>query len=369
MNRDSVKRHATETPNEHDATDLGVAGTEHAVAEEIVGYCHAALERSRFFGALQAGSVSSAALRYIFGQYRLLRDRFQTWFGLCIVKSGSCDDEDVRAAILSLADHIAVEMRDGHDKLFRDFLAELGMSEAEIRAMRAGGATRRYDASFFERYGLSEASFFEAVTAISAREILHSIRNAYVLEHFLSKAGLGDSPWWRLHVDLELDHFKAALRPVIQRSHGHAAAVAWVVQTLKREIDRHVQYWDELLQEAEAGEVHGANGALEAPAFFDPQWIGDEIFGRWQAIRHAKLKNERGRNLAVIAANQRPLWEYLRRRFENEEGVEVILERRHCERRQGPCGMAVEERRRRERRTRRAVDAVHVGWVASATEK
>ncbi len=364
MNRDSVTPHATETPTEHDATALGVAGTENAVAEEIVSYCHAALERSRFFPSLRAGSVSLTVLRYVFGQYRLLRDRFQAWFGLCIVKSGSCDDEDVRAAILSLADHIAVEMRDGHDKLFRDFLVDLGMSEAEIRAMRAGKATRRYDASYFQRYGLSERNFFEAVTAISAREILHSIRNAYVLEHFLSKVGFGESQWWRLHVDLELDHFKAALLPVIQRSHGDDAAVASVVQTLKREIDRHIQYWDELLEEAEAGAGQGTNTAPEAPAFFDPQWIGDEIFWRWQSIRHAKVGTGGGQNIGVIAANQRPLWEYLRRRFENEEGVEIVMDRRHSERRQGPCGMAVQERRRGERRTPRTADSVHLSWIA-----
>src|SRR5262245_7482356 len=205
---------------------MDIAATERAVVDEIVGYCHAALERSRFFPALRAGAVSRPALRYVFGQYRLLRDRFQSWFGLCIIKSGSCDDPDVRAAILSLADHIAVEMRDGHDTLFFNFLVDIGLSEAEIRAMRAGGATRRYDASYFERYGLSEANFFEAVTAISAREILHSIRNAYVLEHYLEKVGLGESPWWRLHVELELDHFQAALQPALQRSQGNPAAIA-----------------------------------------------------------------------------------------------------------------------------------------------
>src|SRR6266850_682936 len=359
-----MDRHApTEARSEYQPPESDVAATESDVVEEIVRYCHAALERSRFFLTLRAGTVSRPALRYIFGQYRLLRDRFQAWFGLCIVKSGSCDDADVRAAILSLADHIAVEMRDGHDTLFRNFLVDLGLSEVEIRAMRPGGATRRYDASYFERYGLSEANFFEAVTAISAREILHSIRNAYVLEHFLSKAGLGDSPWWRLHVDLELDHFKAALQPVIQRSHGHAAAVASLVQTLKREIDRHVRYWDELLQEAEDGEVQRANAAPELPAFFDPQWLGDEIFWRWQGLRHAKLENGRGRSIAVIAADQRPLWEYLRQRFEHEEGVEIVLERRHRERRQGPGEMASEDRRRGDRRTRRAIDAVQVSWV------
>ena len=364
MNRDSVKTGATEVPHVGAAAESGVAGTENAVAEEIVSYCHAALEGSRFFPALRAGSVSVATLRYIFGQYRLLRDRFQAWFGLCIVKSGSCDEEDVRAAILALADHISVEMRDGHDRLFRGFLVELGMSEAEIRAMRAGGATRRYDASYFERYGLSEENFFEAVTAISAREILHSIRNAYVLEHFLAKVGFGESVWWRLHVDLELEHFRAALRPVIQRSQGHDAAVASVVQTLKREIDRHVQYWDELLEEAEAEAAQGMTTAPEVPAFFDPQWIGAEIFRRWQSIRHAKLENGTRRNIAVIAANQRPLWEDLQRRFENEEGVEIVLDKRHSERRQGPRGMHADERRRGERRMQQAPDSVHLSWIA-----
>ncbi len=360
----SVVTGATESPNEREATTFGVADTEAAVAEAIVSYCHAALERSRFFPALRAGSVSLTTLRYIFGQYRLLRDRFQAWFGLCIVKSGSCDDEDVRAAIFSLADHIVVEMRDGHDKLFRDFLVDLGLSEAEIRAMRAGEATRRYDASYFERYGWNEGNFFEAVTALSAREILHSIRNAYVLEHFLSKVRIGESQWWRLHVELELDHFKAALRPVVRRSHGDAAAVASVVQTLKREVDRHIQYWDELLDEAKAGAGRGTDTAPTAPAFFDPQWIGNEIFWRWKSIHLAKVESGAGRNIGVIAANQRPLLEYLRQRFANEEGVEIILDRRHSERRHEPGGTAMEERRRGERRTQRAADSVQLSWTS-----
>ena len=364
----SVITGAPERPQMPKAPTLDVAGTEMAVADEIVNSCHAALDRSRFFPALRAGSVSRSALRYIFGQYRLLRDRFQAWFGLCIVKSGSCDDEDVRAAILSLADHIAVEMRDGHDRLFRDFLIDLGLSEAEIRAMRASDATRRYDVSYFERYGLSEENFFEAVTAISAREILHSIRNAYVLEHFLSKAGLGESPWWRLHVDLELDHFKAALRPVIQRSHGDETVMVSIVQTIKREIDRHIQYWDELLEEAEAGTQQGPSHAPEAPAFFAPRWISDEIFWRWQSIRQANGNADGGRTIVVIGANQGPLWESLRRRFEKEEGVEILLERRRSERRHGPCGIASEERRRGERRTHRAADSVHVSWISSRRE-
>jgi hypothetical protein len=364
----SVITGAPERPQMPKTTTVDLAGAESAVVDEIVSSCHAALDRSRFFPALRAGSVSLLALRYIFGQYRLLRDRFQAWFGLCIVKSGSCDDEDVRAAILSLADHIAVEMRDGHDRLFRDFLIDLGLSEDEIRAMRASGATRRYDASYFERYGLSEKNFFEAVTAISAREVLHSVRNAYVLEHFLSKTGLAESPWWRLHVDLELDHFKAALRPVIQRSNGDDTVMVSIVQTIKREIDRHIQYWDELLEEAEAGASQGPSHPPEAPAFFDPRWISDEIFWRWQSIRRANVNTDGGRAIAVIVADQKPLWESLRRRFANEAGVEIVLERRRSERRHRPCGTAAEERRRGERRTHRAADSVHVSWISSRCE-
>jgi hypothetical protein len=224
---------------------------EDVVADDIVEYSHQALRTSRFFTALAAEQISMGQFTYVLGQYRLLRDRFHTWFGLCIFKSGSCDDDNVRAAVLALAEHIAIEMRDGHDRLFRQFLIDIGLSEPAMRAMARGEATRRYDDSFFERFGLEGETFFDAVSALSAREIFHSIRNEYVLTHFLKARGFGDSEWWTLHVELELDHFKAAVQPVLRRGDGKAA-VAALISIVKREIDRHVQYWDELLEEAEA---------------------------------------------------------------------------------------------------------------------
>jgi len=231
--------------------DVSLRTQEDVVADEIVEYSHQALQKSRFFFALAADQISMGQFMYVLGQYRLLRDRFHTWFGLCIFKSGSCDDDNVRAAVLALADHVAIEMRDGHDRLFRQFLADIGLSEPEMRSMERSEATRRYDASFRERFGFDGESFFDAVSALSAREIFHSIRNEYVLTHFLKSRGFGDSEWWTLHVDLELDHFKAAVQPVLRRGDGEAA-VAALVSIVKREIDRHVQYWDELLEEAEA---------------------------------------------------------------------------------------------------------------------
>jgi hypothetical protein len=81
------------------------------------------------------------------------RDRLHQWFGLCIVKAGSCTDPDEKSAILSLADHTFTDLQDGHSEMYVEFLHELGLSDTEIAASERSRATTAYERSFFDDFG------------------------------------------------------------------------------------------------------------------------------------------------------------------------------------------------------------------------
>jgi hypothetical protein len=102
---------------------------EAAITAETIAYCHTALDRSRFFSLLKAGSIPPSVMQYVFLQYRHWRDRLHQWFGLCIVKAESCTDPDQESALLSLADHIFTDLQDGHNQMYLEFLHALGLSE------------------------------------------------------------------------------------------------------------------------------------------------------------------------------------------------------------------------------------------------
>jgi hypothetical protein len=57
-------------------------------------------------------------MQYAFLQYHHWRDRLHQWFGLCIVKAGSCTDPDQKSAIMSLADHTFTDLQDGHSEMY-----------------------------------------------------------------------------------------------------------------------------------------------------------------------------------------------------------------------------------------------------------
>lgn len=230
------------------------------ITAKVIDYSHRALTASPFFSELDKGGLSIETLRYVFGQYRFWRDQFHTWFGVCIVKSGSCEKPEVAEAVRSLAEHVATEMGDDHSKIYRDFLVDLGLSEAAIRGMRKAAATAKYEGSFIATFGTGPQDFADSVAALSGRELFASLRNTYVIERLATNYGLRGSQWWQLHEELEEEHFRSCLRPFIRTLLRDEREVARLLTVITGEIDRHVDYWDALLVEAREAVSAGASG-------------------------------------------------------------------------------------------------------------
>src|SRR5258708_7038518 len=115
-----------------DGSPVDRAQLEETITQEIIDYSRHALSTSNFFGKLKNGEIGLSCLKYVFSQYRYWRDQFHTWFGLCILKSGSCEPSHVRDAVLELADHTLTEMREDHAGMYRDFLRSLGVMPEEL---------------------------------------------------------------------------------------------------------------------------------------------------------------------------------------------------------------------------------------------
>lgn len=229
-----------------------IQAQEAAITDKAITYCQTALDCSRFFGLLRTGSVSPTMMQYVFLQYRHWRDRLHQWFGLCIVKAGSCTDPDQEAAILSLADHIFTDLQDGHNAMYIEFLHELGLRDDEIANAQRSRATASYELSFFEEFGYETDNFYEALAALSGRELCVSIRNCHILQHYFDKRGMKHPTWLSLHATVEADHFQDAIRPVLTRYTEDSGKLMSVITAVERGIDRHLQYFEELLQEYEA---------------------------------------------------------------------------------------------------------------------
>jgi hypothetical protein len=97
------------------------------ISERTIAYCHEVLDRSRFFSLLKDGKMPPALMQYAFLQYHFWRDRLHQWFGLCILKAGSCSDPHQKVAIMSLADHTFTDLQDGHSEMYVEFLHDLGL--------------------------------------------------------------------------------------------------------------------------------------------------------------------------------------------------------------------------------------------------
>lgn len=76
-----------------------------------------------------------------------------------------------------------------------------------------------------------------------------------------------------------------------------------------------------------------------------------------------------GGDLLIVARNQRSLYEYLKDDFEADPDVQVLMDRRQGERRQGRAAWTA-ERRRGDRRTRPPIDdkLSAVGFAIVKTE-
>ena len=221
---------------------------ETSITARTVAYCHTALARSPFFSRLKARRITPAAMRYTFSQYHHWRDRLHQWFGLCIVKAGSSIDVNQNAALLSLSDHIFTDLKDDHNEMFLEFLHDIGLSRSDIDASHRSAATLSYEHSFLEQFGLGTDNFYEALAALSGRELCVSIRNTEILQHYFDPQGLKHPTWLSLHAELEANHFQDSIRPVLLH-YGSSDDLAGVIDAIEQGVDRHVQYFEELLQE------------------------------------------------------------------------------------------------------------------------
>ncbi|RDH43398.1 hypothetical protein B9G39_08075 [Zooshikella ganghwensis] len=218
------------------------------MADTIVSYSNKVLADSLFFKDLAGGVISVADLRYIFMQYEYWRNIFHEWFGLCILKSGDASHPYVSHTVQALAHHVMVEMKENHTLMYQRFIEQLGHS-TEPREPESH-ATRKYKSHFLNVFGTSDTNFVESVAALSARELFASIRNTYVKKALKAYYGIDKSPWWDIHEHLELEHFQDTFTPLKQELEGKKRYVT-LMRFMTNEIDAHVQYWDELYQEAQ----------------------------------------------------------------------------------------------------------------------
>jgi thiaminase len=229
-----------------------VKAQEAAISSRTVAYCDEVLDRSRFFCLLKDYAITPPMMQYAFLQYYFWRDRLHQWFGLCIVKADSCTDPDHKSAIMSLADHTFTDLQDDHSQMYVEFLHELGLSDTEIVAARRSAATASYERSFFDEFGYGTDNFYEALAALSGRELCVSIRNARLLQSYFDARSIKHPTWLSLHAELEVNHFQDSIRPVLTRYEGNSVKLTSVIKAVERGIDRHVQYFDDLLLEYES---------------------------------------------------------------------------------------------------------------------
>lgn len=227
-----------------------IKAQEEAITAQTIAYCQAALDHSRFFGLLKAGMSTPAMMQYIFLQYHHWRDRLHQWFGLCIIKAGSCTDPDQKLALLSLSDHIFTDLQDEHSEMFIACLHDLGLSDDDIAISQRSMATASYERSFFDDFGAGTNNFYEALAALSGRELCVSIRNARILQSYFDVRNMKHPTWLSLHAELEVNHFQDSIRPVLVH-YSNSIQLTHVVKAIERGIERHVQYFEELLQEYE----------------------------------------------------------------------------------------------------------------------
>jgi thiaminase len=222
------------------------------ISKNTIAYCHESLDRSRFFSLVKNGEIAPSSIQYAFLQYHFWRDRLHQWFGLCIVKAGSCSDPHQKVAIMSLADHTFTDLQDGHSEMYVEFLHELGLGDDEIAASHRSLATIAYERSFFEDFGYGTNNFYEALVALSGRELCVSIRNQLILQNYFDARSLKHPTWLALHAELEIEHFHDTFRGALTFCANNSIEINDLMEAVKRGIDRHIQYFEDLLVEYES---------------------------------------------------------------------------------------------------------------------
>jgi hypothetical protein len=117
-------------------------------------------------------------------------------------------------------------------------------------------ATTAYERSFFDDFGYGNDNFYEALAALSGRELCVSSRNVRILQSYFDALGMKHPTWLSLHAELEVNHFQDSLRPVLTRYDGDSVELTRVLKAIECGIDRHVQYFEALLHEYEASNEH-----------------------------------------------------------------------------------------------------------------
>jgi thiaminase len=219
---------------------------------DTVARCERAFDASPFFQRLTTRELTPAQLRYVFGQYGHFRLQLHRWFGLCISKASSCSEPAQRRALLALADHIFTDLRDDHDQLFREYLEQLGFPAGTLHGERASVATRAYVGSFFDDYGCTSCTFFEAIAALGGRELSVALRNRRLLELYFAPRGLTEPTWLSLHAELEIEHFIDVVEPFVTRQDNGSPQLRAASGAIDRAVERHVEYLDALLREHDA---------------------------------------------------------------------------------------------------------------------
>jgi thiaminase len=232
-----------------------VEAQEKVISARTIAYCNESLARSRFFKMLKEGLITPSLMQYAFLQYRFWRDRLHQWFGLCIVKADNCSDPDQKTAIMALADHIFTDLRDSHEKMYVEFLRDLGLSDAEISASRRSEATISYERSFFDDFGYETTNFYEALAALSGRELCVALRNIIILQHYFDARTMKRPTWLALHAELEVEHFHDAICPALTHYDGDSAKIVALMKAVEHGIDRHMQYFEDMLHEYESQDL------------------------------------------------------------------------------------------------------------------
>jgi hypothetical protein len=128
----------------------------------------------------------------------------------------------------------------------------LAFSSTQLSACDTQRAECGYERSFFDEFGYGTDNFYEALAALSGRELCVSVRNVRLLQSYFDARGMKHPTWLSLHAQLEVNHFLDSIRPVLTRYEGDWAKLTSVIKAVERGIDRHVQYFEELLHEYES---------------------------------------------------------------------------------------------------------------------
>jgi hypothetical protein len=79
-----------------------------------------------------------------------------------------------------------------------------------------------------------------------------AVRNVRILQYYFDARSMKHPTWLALHAELEVDHFHDAIRPVLIRYGEDSAKIADLMKAVEQGIDRHLQYFEELLHEYES---------------------------------------------------------------------------------------------------------------------